>query len=459
MSTDRAELVALIPQLASNGPRYTSYPTANLFVENDFSGDYGLAWNERPSGRAQDISVYIHVPFCATVCFYCACNKVHTANRAHTETYLEHLQQEIALQARVTGRRRITQLHFGGGTPTSFSPRQMAQVFETLAAHYELDDSDQRDFSIELDPRKVTTDEVQALAGLGFNRISVGIQDFDPRVQLAVNRTQSQLETQLVIDAARGAGVKSVSVDLIYGLPRQTTERFARTLQEVVRLDPDRISLYSYAHLPELFKTQRQINAEELPTPQTKLALLSLGIEAFEAAGYEYLGMDHFAKRSDSLCRARRDGTLQRNFMGYSTHADCPLLALGVSAIGQCGALYTQNHKTLKDYFAAVDAGRLPLAKGLLTNADDRIRRSLIQDLMCRLQIDLQAFEAQTGRPLERYFAQSWTAVEELEAFGLLQLTTTHLKVTSLGRYFLRNICMRFDAYLGQGEARFSKTV
>ncbi|MEM1229553.1 MAG: oxygen-independent coproporphyrinogen III oxidase [Pseudomonadota bacterium] len=459
MQTDRDALTALIPQLAGNGPRYTSYPTANLFAEGDFQADYRNGWETGEARQTREISVYIHVPFCATVCFYCACNKIHTANRLHTRTYLAHLLREIELQVRVTGRRRITQLHFGGGTPTTLSVTQMARIFEKLEEHYELDASDSRDFSIELDPRKVTPDEVIALVELGINRISIGVQDFTPAVQQAVNRIQTQQETGQIAAAARSAGVQSVSVDLIYGLPLQTRDNFANTLRETLRLDPDRIALYSYAHLPTQFKTQRQIKSDDLPDAATKLSLLNLGIEAFEAQGYRYLGMDHFARETDSLCRAQDNGTLQRNFMGYTTHARRPLLALGVSAIGSTETCFSQNHKTLHDYYEALDADRLPLARGLVTSHDDRVRQSVISDLMCRLEVSQAAFTERSGVPLQTYFAQSWTALEALADLGLVTLSKQGIRVTSLGRYFLRNICMCFDAYLDQGTGRFSRTV
>ena len=454
--TDLTRLSQLARQLPATGPRYTSYPTANLFAEQDIEADYRHQWQQ---SDATPISVYVHVPFCATVCYYCACNKIHTANQVHAATYLEHLQQEVAVQAGVTGRRTIEQLHFGGGTPTSLSNEQMLALFTCLEQHYDLVDDPHRDYSIELDPRKLTVQRVQQLTGLGFNRISVGVQDFDPAVQQAINRVQSEAETAAVIDAARANGVRSVSVDLIYGLPLQTVEGFNRSLRQTLALAPDRIALYSYAHLPQMFKIQRQINSDDLPDSATKLALLLSAIEVLEAHDYVYLGMDHFAKRTDSLVQASHDGTLQRNFMGYTTHGHHDLLGLGISAIGQTGDLFSQNHKTLNDYYAAIDAGALPLAKGYLRNSDDKIRNQVIQQLMCTMRVDKTAFAANAGISFDDYFANAAAPLSELESQGLVENHQRQLRVTSMGRFFIRNICMVFDAYLSPVQDRFSKTV
>ncbi|MEM6709038.1 MAG: oxygen-independent coproporphyrinogen III oxidase [Pseudomonadota bacterium] len=454
--TNLNDLTRLISEIPATGPRYTSYPTANLFYETGFESAYAKAWDE---DSGDPISVYLHVPFCSTVCFYCACNKVHTANPVHAKNYTEHVKREIDLQAAVTDRRGVSQLHFGGGTPTTLDHGQMAEIFAALKAHYVLDSSAERDFSIELDPRKTYPSRVEQLASLGFNRISVGVQDFEPEVQHAINRVQSEQQTAEVLSAARAAGMQSTSVDLIYGLPKQTSAGFYRTIERTLRLDPDRISLYNYAHLPELFKIQRQIRSKELPEAETKLTLLRTAIEQFESAGYVYLGMDHFAKRSDSLVIAGNSGTLQRNFMGYSTHADCDLLALGVSAIGAAGSLYTQNHKTLNDYYGAIDSGRLPLAKGLVMTDDDRVRRYVIQSLMCRMALCKHDFEDRFGLSFDAYFAAEAKELQRHEAQGLLRLAEDRIEVTDIGRFFIRNICMTFDAYLKQSEARFSKTI
>ena len=454
---DLGRLVKLAEELPNTGPRYTSYPSANHFVEDDFREAYRREWR-RSTGP---ISIYVHVPFCRTVCYYCACNRIHTANRVHAETYHKHLCEEIRIQARTTGRRRVTQLHFGGGTPTSLSHAQMAAVFDELHRCYDLSDAADRDFSIELDPRKVTAERVGQLVELGFNRISIGVQDFDPKVQKAINRIQSEAETAAVIEAARAAGVQSVSVDLIYGLPRQSTDGLAQTLRKTLSLDPDRISLYHYAHLPQMFKTQRQIRSEELPDRDLRLALFSAAIATLTENGYRYLGMDHFAKHADPLVKALHDGSLERNFMGYSTHGHCDLLGLGISSIGQVGPLYTQNCKTLNDYYAAIDDGRLPLVKGLERTPDDELRAWVIQSLMCQLVLDKAVFEARFHTRFDDVFAareQTRTQLAELAGRGLVEVDDERIAVTELGRFFLRNICMAFDAYLNPQQSNHSRT-
>ena len=455
-TTDIDTLGKLAQTLPSTGPRYTSYPTANLFSEWQHEANYQALWQEQPE---EPISVYVHVPFCATVCYYCACNKIHTANQVHAANYLDHLQEEIRIQREVTGSRLVEQLHFGGGTPTSLSHAQMHNLFEHLANEYTLSTAPSRDYSIELDPRKLDQRRVKQLTDLGFNRISVGIQDFDPAVQQAINRVQSESETADVIETARANGVTSVSVDLIYGLPLQTVDGFKRTLNQTLRLQPDRLSLYSYAHLPQMFKIQRQIDSATLPESATKLALLLCAIETLEAAGYVYLGMDHFAKPSDPLVEASENGTLQRNFMGYTTHGHRELLGLGLSAIGQVGDLFTQNHKTLNEYYNAIDDNQLPAAKGYLRHSDDQLRAYVIAQLMCSLRLDKDAFEQRFNTNFDAQFQNEQSALNALQKDGLLHQDEYHIQVTPLGRFFLRNVCMVFDAYLDPGQGRFSRTV
>lgn len=454
--TDLSQLAELATQLPTTGPRYTSYPTANLFREQDMIEDYQSAWQ---GCQDKSISMYVHVPFCNTVCYYCACNKIHTANPVHAETYLQHLLQEAELQAALTNSRQLEQLHFGGGTPTSFDQHQMQSLFDRLDQHYQLLDTDERDYSIELDPRKLSPQRVKQLVELGFNRISVGVQDFDPAVQQAINRVQSETETAQVIDTARQHGVRSVSVDLIYGLPLQTLEGFRRSLQQTLALQPDRIALYSYAHLPTMFKIQRQIKSDQLPDARTKLSLMLCAIETLEQHGYDYLGMDHFAKSTDSLLAASRNGTLQRNFMGYTTHGDCNLLGLGISAIGLCEDVFTQNHKTLNDYYTAIDNNTLPLAKGYVKHSEDQLRNTVIQALMCALRVDKVSFSQRAGISFDAYFEGAAPALDRFEQLGLVQNDPSTLQVTDMGRFFIRNICMLFDAYLEPAEGRFSRTV
>jgi oxygen-independent coproporphyrinogen-3 oxidase len=357
------------------------------------------------------------------------------------------------------GHQSVNQLHFGGGTPTYLNDEQLSDVFETIRQYFTLHDGPERDFSIELDPRTVDDARIEHLVSLGINRVSLGVQDFDPDVQRAINRIQSVEETANIVSAAREQGINSVSVDLIYGLPLQTCESFARTLDQVNGLNPDRISLYSYAHLPNRFKTQKQINVVELPTAATKLDLLRLAIETFSAAGYEYVGMDHFAKRDDSLIVALDQGTLHRNFQGYTTHGDCELIGLGVSAISQIDDLFSQNAKTLEGYYSALDANRLPLERGIVLNHDDQVRRDLILSLMCRFEVDVPAFEQAHQIEFADYFSDELSKVRDLALDGLVEYQDGLLTVTPKGRFFIRNVCMVFDAYLSVRTPGFSRAI
>ncbi len=441
-----------------NGPRYTSYPTANLFTE-DLPGD---ALDRALEGLPENapLSLYLHVPFCATICYYCACNKIITANRAHAVAYLTRLYREMAMLApRLPGGHRIEQLHFGGGTPTYLSNEQFAEVFENLGRSFTLLDGAERDYSIEIDPRTVDPDRIAFLTGLGITRMSLGIQDFDPDVQLAVNRLQSETDTAAIMEAARQNGVTSLSVDLIYGLPKQAPDRFGRTLDRIIHLSPDRISLYSYAHLPERFKTQRQIRTGDLPNAETKLRLLQLAVERLTDAGYVHVGMDHFAKPSDELVVAQQNGGLHRNFQGYTTHGHCDLIGLGISAISSVGNLYCQNAKTLDGYSQAIDAGRHPTERGLLLTEDDRMVRALIGELMCHFRLDIPAFETDWQIGLSEAFPDAWPKLEALAEDGLITLSDERLQVTPEGRYLIRNVAMAFDRYLPSQTSGFSKAI
>jgi oxygen-independent coproporphyrinogen-3 oxidase len=442
-----------------NGPRYTSYPTANLFTEDLPADALDTALESLPTDAS--LSLYLHVPFCATICFYCACNKIVTANRAHAVAYLSRLYREMSmLESRLPRGHRVEQLHFGGGTPTYLSNEQFAQTFERLAASFNLLEDDERDYSIEIDPRTVDPERIAFLAGLGINRMSLGIQDFDPDVQLAVNRLQSESDTAAIIDAARHNGVKSLSVDLIYGLPNQNVDRFGRTLDRIVHLSPDRISLYSYAHLPERFKTQKQIRSEDLPDAETKLKLLQLAVERLSEAGYEHVGMDHFARPEDELVIAQRNGGLHRNFQGYTTHGHCELIGMGISSISSIGNLYCQNAKTLDDYVQAVDAGRHPLERGLVLSEDDRMVRALIGELMCHFRLNIPAFERAWRVNLAGAFPDAWPRLHEMAGDGLVTLTEDRaLEVTPEGRYLIRNVAMAFDRYLPPQTSGFSKAI
>ncbi len=452
----------LIARYDVAGPRYTSYPTAPQF--HDAFGDADLRAaaklsNEDPIPR--DLSLYVHVPFCFSPCFYCGCTRIITRDRGKTEQYLAHLYREIEFTAPLFDRdRKVVQLHLGGGTPNFLDVPQMRELMNVLGSHFSLSSAGEREFGIELDPRSADPGYVRALADMGFNRLSVGIQDFDPAVQLAVNRIQGIEDTAALLNAAREAGFRSTSVDLIYGLPRQTPESFARTLDTVIALEPDRIAAYSYAHLPQIFKPQRQIDGSDLPDAASKLALLGLTVDKLTAAGYVYIGMDHFARPLDELSRAQRAGTLQRNFQGYSTHAECDILGLGLSSISRIGGTYHQNAKDVLAYYAALDQGRMPVKRGIELNHDDHIRRDLINALMCQGEVDTAAFALRHGIEFDKYFADAIRRLSGFEADGLVAWQGPTLRITAAGRLLTRQVAMQFDAYLAPArEPRFSRAI
>ena len=454
---------ALIARYDVAGPRYTSYPTAPQFrAEFDETALRGMirASNEEPIPRP--LSLYVHVPFCMSPCFYCGCNRIITRDRGQADRYLERLYREIELIAPLFDRDRpVRQLHFGGGTPNFLDMGQMGELLDSLARHFAFTRAADREFGIEIDPRFADGAYVRGLGELGFNRISVGIQDFDPVVQEAVNRIQSFEQTREVLEAARASGFRSASVDLIYGLPFQAVDGFSRTLDQVVALDPDRVAVYGYAHLPEMFKAQRQIAAADLPDAATRLALFGCAVAQLSAAGYVYVGMDHFAKAGDELVQAQRAGTLQSNFQGYSTHGECDIVGLGVSAIGRIGDSYSQSARDLAGYYAALDAGRLPVARGLALGEDDLIRRELINELMCHGVIDKQHFGARHRLLFDEYFVQARRRLAPLVEDGLVLESAEWIRVTSRGRLLLRIIAMCFDAYLDDAAqaARFSRVI
>jgi len=448
------------------GPRYTSYPTADRMHSGFGPRDYAQALRERAQRPDDPVSLYFHIPFCETLCYYCGCNKIPTKNHGRSAPYLDSVETELRLVAGLLqARLPVTQLHWGGGTPTFLSDAEAARLMDMTRAHFDLQPGGE--FSIEIDPRKVEESRVAHLAQLGFNRMSVGVQDFAPEVQQAVNRIQSVEETRRVIDAARASGFSSISLDLIYGLPRQNLDAFSRTLDEVLALSPDRLSVYSYAHLPHLFKPQRRIHAEELPSPALKLALLGLAIRRLEEAGYVYIGMDHFAKPGDELARAQRDGHLHRNFQGYSTQAERDLLAFGVSSISNVGSCYAQNAKTIDEYTEMLAKDKLPTARGVLLSPQDHLRRHVIQRLMCDFQLDLRALAAQHGVDAETTFGADLQRLGPLEDAGLVVRDGAdglHLRVTPKGRLLVRVVAMQFDAYLHQPreqalQPRYSRVI
>ncbi|MBS0544854.1 MAG: oxygen-independent coproporphyrinogen III oxidase [Proteobacteria bacterium] len=451
----------LIRRFDINGPRYTSYPTADRFVEA-FNADALKAWLAKRAigGVSKPLSLYFHIPFCNTICYYCACNKIITKDHGRSAKYLKYLAKEIAMQsACLEGSRQVTQLHLGGGTPTFLSHDEMRELMGAVREHFTLVPNGE--YSIEVDPRKVDFDTVKLLADLGFNRMSVGVQDFAEDVQKAVNRIQSYDETKLVIDSARQTGFKSVSMDLIYGLPKQNVISFNRTLEQVLQIAPDRVSLYSYAHLPGLFKPQRRISTGDMPTPDTKLQLLQLGIRRLTEAGYVYIGMDHFAKPDDELTVAQRQGRLHRNFQGYSTHAECDLLAFGVSAIGKIGPVYSQNVKTLDEYYDALDRDELPVLRGIELTADDLLRRAVIQALMCHFELSMQSIEIAHLINFREYFAEELEDLAEMQKAGLLKVEGDWISVQPAGRLLVRGIAMVFDRYLraDRERTRYSRVI
>jgi oxygen-independent coproporphyrinogen III oxidase len=453
----------LITRLGKNGPRYTSYPTADRFDDGFGYRDYLHAVaSVRTRGAPRPLSLYLHIPFCDTVCYYCACNKIVTKNREKAATYLGYLKREIAMQgALFAGFNQVEQLHFGGGTPTYLSDAQMGELMEHLRRHFKFAPDEAGEYSIEVDPRTVSAERVHSLRRQGFNRISLGVQDFDADVQQAVNRVQPEAETRAIIAAAREVGFRSVSIDLIYGLPKQSLATMAATIGKVIDASPDRISIYHYAHLPHVFKPQRRILEADMPSSSEKLTMLALCIERLTAAGYVYIGMDHFARPEDDLAVAQRQGRLHRNFQGYSTHADSDLVSCGVSAISAVGATYSQNAKTLDGYYEALDNNELPVVRGIALGMDDLLRRAIIQQLMCQFELSIPAIEQAFPIAFGKYFAPELAVLRKLEADGLVTVDGEWITVTLRGRLLIRNVCMVFDRYLAAPgtEPRYSRTV
>ncbi|HIG40069.1 MAG: oxygen-independent coproporphyrinogen III oxidase [bacterium] len=451
----------LIRRYNVSGPRYTSYPTALQFSEFSQS-DLGQAIRSS-SNKDKDLSVYVHIPFCATLCYYCACNKIVTRKRQPAVEYLELLQHEIELVSSLFENRVVSQLHWGGGTPTFFEDEQIQQLMGSINNAFDFRGDDEGEFSIEIDPRTVDPDRIRHLRECGFNRLSFGIQDFDSKVQKAVNRVQSYEQTEVAIKSARQYGFRSVSVDLIYGLPHQSVESVARTLKQVITLSPDRISIYNYAHLPERFSPQKRILVSDMPSPDEKLEILQLCIETLTASEYVYIGMDHFAKPDDELAIAQREGTLQRNFQGYSTRSDCDLIAFGITGISQIGNTYCQNVKELDQYRTLLGQGRIPVEKGVVIDADDLIRKKVIKSLICQFELSYGEVNREFGIDFQTYFASGLDSLRPMVADELLRLDRDGITVTQQGRLLIRNICMVFDRYLQQQSAsstpRYSRAI
>ncbi len=456
----------LLRHLDTNGPRYTSYPTADRFHEQYTPAHYERALAARAAlcrvDAAPPLAIYVHIPFCESVCYYCACNKVVTRHHEWAGAYLDALGREIGLHARALGsRQRVTQLHFGGGTPTFLSDAELSRL--TAAIGLAFDIAPDAECSIEVDPRTATPDRLQHLADLGFGRISFGVQDFDDEVQQAVHRVQPFEQVRALIHSAREIGFASINVDLIYGLPKQRSDNFARTIARVVALAPDRIALYGYAHLPERFKPQRRIVSADLPDGAARLGMLSHAIETFVAAGYDYIGMDHFARPDDALAVAKREGRLHRNFQGYTTQPECDLLGLGISAIGRVGATHAQNAKTLDAYYHAINEGRFATVRGVELDADDLVRRKIIMDLMCLGRLDFSDVRAKFGVDVNTHFAAELQRLQALQSHGLVALSDDAVDVTARGWYVVRTAAMVFDRYLSTHSSvsrdRFSRVV
>jgi len=452
---------AMIARHAGSGPRYTSYPTADRFKDGSVSGDYIAALKARDAGHADaPLSLYVHIPFCDTVCYYCACNKIVTKHKFKADAYLDDLEKEIGLiralfhQAPV-----VSQLHFGGGTPTFLTNVQMQRLLEMLHANFQF--ASDAECSVEIDPRRLEPGVLKLMADYGFNRMSLGVQDVDAAVQAAINRVQPVEVTGQVLQEARELGYKSINMDLIYGLPLQSVNTMYRTLKTVLEWRPDRIALYSYAHLPERFKPQRRIDTEAIPSPQEKLAMLKLAVTTLLEAGYVYIGMDHFALPDDELAQALDEGSLQRNFQGYATRADCDLIALGVSAISRIGHVYAQNARTLEQYHEMLEADELPLIRGLVISRDDEIRRDAIHSLLCQSKLSFSEVSQRWGIDAQSYFADDLEGLAGLQADGLVSVDDEQVMITPKGRFLSRVVAMRFDKYLRMGQplARYSKVI
>jgi oxygen-independent coproporphyrinogen III oxidase len=466
-SPEHAMSTLLSPELLRKydvpGPRYTSYPTADRFVEAFGPVDYAQALHQRREGPAAlglPLSLYVHVPFCESLCYYCACNKIITKHHERAAGYLQYLQREVELHVRELGAGQpVGQLHLGGGSPTFLSDDELYELMAMLRRHFTL--IPRAECSIEIDPRTVTAARLRVLKDLGFNRISFGVQDFDPDVQKAVHRVQPYEQVAELMADARRIGFDSINMDLIYGLPKQTPDSFARTLSQVAALKPDRIALYAYAHLPERFKPQRRIVSADLPDAGAKISMLSQALAAFLSTGYVYIGMDHFALPGDALAVAKRQGRLHRNFQGYSTHADCDLIGLGVSAIGKVGPTYSQNAKTMDEYCDLLDQGKLPVTRGLALSRDDLARRAVIMALMCQGQVLFESIELAWLLDFRSYFAGELEHMRELQRQGMVIVDEAGIQVTAQGWFFVRAVAMQFDKYLqaDRNRARFSRII
>jgi oxygen-independent coproporphyrinogen-3 oxidase len=444
----------LISKYNINGPRYTSYPTA-LALNTDFDQAH---IQTAISNSPDELSLYLHIPFCHKLCYYCGCNKVITRHQHKADTYLEALAKEMAMYAPKLATKRINQLHLGGGTPTFLTETQLSLLMSLLHANFTI--TDDAEISIEIDPRSCSDDKLRHLRTLGFNRVSYGVQDLDEKVQIAINRVQDTDLIRHQVQLSRELGFSSINLDLIYGLPFQQPASFAETVDEIIKLNPHRISLFSYAHIPERFAAQRKIDNSSLPDAPLKLELMQLAINRFVAAGYQFIGMDHFARPDDALAKAQQAGKLQRNFQGYTTAGQDALIGLGVSSISQVSGVLWQNSKDLPEYYAAIQAGILPVERGFSLNSDDKLRAALISQLICHFTLDVEAFSQQWRiDDFWQYFTEALNRLQPFIDDGLVTADAERIMVTNAGRLWVRSICACFDAYLTQGQQRYSKVV
>ncbi len=446
----------MIEKYNYSGPRYTSYPTALEFDDSFTEGDLLSAI---AGSKSDKLSLYIHIPFCAKLCYYCGCNKVITRHQHKADQYIEYLAAEIVKRAPLFKHYTVTQMHWGGGTPTFLNPEQIIKLSSLLKSHFNF--AEQGEYSIEVDPREIELSMLDALKEAGFNRISIGVQDFNKEVQVAVNREQDEDFIFALIKKAKEMGFVSTNVDLIYGLPHQTPETFAETIQRILDLSPDRLSVFNYAHLPARFAAQRKIKDEHLPSPQQKLDMLHQTIETLTDAGYQYIGMDHFAKPDDELAKLQREGRLHRNFQGYTTQEECDLLGLGVSSISQIGDCYAQNQKDIRPYYEAIDEQGHALWKGCKLNRDDEIRRAVIKQLICHFELDMAKMEQQLGIQFEDYFAEDLKLLQTFIDDKLVNIENRQISISPTGRLLIRNICICFDVYFREKarQQQFSRVI
>ena len=459
MIQNRNEILETVERYNVTGPRYTSYPTAVQFTES-FDHETLDRALERRGGEVQDLSLYFHIPFCFSLCWYCGCTKIITRDQDRGDVYLDYLAKEINLvKQTIHPKSTVRQVHFGGGTPTFLTPVQLRRLGALINNGFNIHED--VEFSVEIDPRRCGEEHIIALREIGCNRASLGVQDTNPDVQEAIHRIQPFSITCMVTELLRKHGISEINFDLIYGLPRQTSFTFNQTIDDVIRLDPDRLAVYSYAHLPALMPAQKLLSEDELPSPREKLEMMMAAVERFPEMGYRFIGMDHFAKEEDELSIALDQGTLQRNFQGYSTHSGLEMIAFGMSGISQGDDLYYQNEKDLARYYEDLEEGRLPVKKTLFLSEDDKIRRDVIMQIMCQATIRFETFREKTGFHFKEYFSAEIEKLQPMEADGFLLVMDDQLIIREKGRLFLRNIAMTFDWHLSQkrGYANYSKTV